>query len=38
LALHFPRIKATRRDKNVDFVDTLEYARDLARATRKFAS
>ena len=30
LALRFPRIKAIRRDKNVDSVDTLEYARELA--------
>jgi DNA ligase-1 len=30
LALRFPRIKAIRRDKNVDSIDTLEYARDLA--------
>jgi len=31
LALRFPRIKAIRRDKNVDAIDTLEYARELAR-------
>jgi DNA ligase-1 len=30
LALRFPRIKAIRRDKNVDFIDTLQYARELA--------
>jgi DNA ligase 1 len=30
LALRFPRIKAIRRDKNVDAIDTLEYARQLA--------
>ena len=30
LALRFPRIKAIRRDKNVDSIDTLEYARKLA--------
>jgi ATP-dependent DNA ligase I len=30
LALRFPRIKAIRRDKNVDIIDTLEYARELA--------
>ena len=29
-ALRFPRIKAIRRDKNVDAIDTLEYARGLA--------
>jgi DNA ligase-1 len=33
LALRFPRIKAIRRDKNVDSIDTLQYARDLARRT-----
>jgi DNA ligase-1 len=33
LALRFPRIKAIRRDKNVDSVDTLQYARDLAAQT-----
>jgi DNA ligase 1 len=31
LALRFPRIKAIRRDKNVDSIDTLQYARDLAK-------
>ncbi len=30
LALRFPRIKAIRRDKTVDAIDTLEYARELA--------
>src|ERR1700730_14985803 len=30
LALRFPRIKAIRRDKNVDAIDTLDYARELA--------
>src|SRR5207253_4502189 len=30
LALRFPRIKAIRRDKNVDVIDTLTYARELA--------
>jgi DNA ligase-1 len=30
LALRFPRIKAIRRDKNVDAIDTLGYARELA--------
>ncbi len=30
LALRFPRIKAIRRDKNADSIDTLEYARQLA--------
>jgi DNA ligase-1 len=30
LALRFPRIKAIRRDKTVDTIDTLEYARQLA--------
>jgi len=30
LALRFPRIKAIRHDKNVDSIDTLQYARDLA--------
>jgi len=30
LALRFPRIKAIRRDKNVDAIDTLIYARELA--------
>jgi DNA ligase 1 len=30
LALRFPRIKAIRRDKNVDAIDTVAYARQLA--------
>ena len=30
LALRFPRIKAIRRDKSVDAIDTLIYARELA--------
>jgi DNA ligase-1 len=30
LALRFPRIKAIRRDKGVDAIDTLAYARELA--------
>lgn len=30
LALRFPRIKAIRRDKNVESIDTLQYARELA--------
>jgi ATP-dependent DNA ligase I len=30
LALRFPRIKAIRRDKKVDSIDTLQYARELA--------
>src|SRR6516225_7437131 len=30
LALRFPRIKAIRRDKTVDSIDTLQYARQLA--------
>jgi DNA ligase-1 len=30
LALRFPRIKTIRHDKNVDSIDTLQYARDLA--------
>ncbi len=32
LALRFPRIKAIRRDKTVDAIDTLSYARQLAGA------
>ena len=31
LALRFPRIKAIRRDKDVGSIDTLHYARELAR-------
>jgi DNA ligase 1 len=30
LALRFPRIKAIRRDKGVDSIDTLQYAQELA--------
>jgi DNA ligase 1 len=30
LALRFPRIKAIRRDKNVDSIDTVQFARELA--------
>jgi DNA ligase-1 len=30
LAMRFPRIKAIRRDKNVDAIDTLAYARQLS--------
>jgi len=30
LALRFPRIKAIRHDKNVDSIDTLQFARELA--------
>ena len=30
LALRFPRIKAVRRDKSIDSIDTLQYARELA--------
>ena len=35
LALRFPRIKAIRRDKDVDSIDTLEYARKLAAQQAK---
>ena len=35
LALRFPRIKAVRRDKNVDAIDTLAYARELAAQERR---
>ena len=31
LALRFPRIKALRRDKDIASIDTLQYARELAR-------
>jgi DNA ligase-1 len=34
LALRFPRIKAIRRDKTVDAIDTLSYARKLEEETR----
>ena len=37
LALRFPRIKAIRRDKNVDSIDTLQYARDLAAQAQTHA-
>jgi len=33
LALRFPRIKAIRRDKRVDAIDTLQYAQRLAEQT-----
>ena len=35
LALRFPRIKAIRRDKNVDAIDTLAYARELAAQEKR---
>jgi DNA ligase-1 len=35
LALRFPRIKAIRRDKNVDSIDTLAYARELAAQEKR---
>src|SRR5213079_1583872 len=35
LALRFPRIEAIRRDKDVDSIDTLEYARELAAQQAK---
>jgi DNA ligase 1 len=38
LALRFPRIKAIRRDKNVDSIDTLQYARELARQSKNSPS
>jgi DNA ligase-1 len=34
LALRFPRIKAIRRDKNVDSIDTLQYARELSMQSK----
>jgi DNA ligase-1 len=34
LALRFPRIKAIRRDKTPEMIDTLAYARKLAEETR----
>jgi DNA ligase-1 len=37
LALRFPRIKAIRRDKSVDVIDTLSYARQLAEQRGKGA-
>jgi DNA ligase-1 len=38
LALRFPRIKAIRRDKNVDSIDTVQYARELARQSANLPS
>lgn len=38
LALRFPRIKAIRRDKNVDSIDTLQYARELAGYSANLAA
>jgi DNA ligase-1 len=38
LALRFPRIKAIRRDKNVDSIDTLQYARELASQGASYRS
>ena len=38
LALRFPRIKAIRRDKTVDSIDTLQYARELARQSTNLPS
>jgi len=38
LALRFPRIKAIRRDKNVDSIDTLQYARELAGCRANLAA
>jgi DNA ligase-1 len=38
LALRFPRIKAIRRDKSVDAIDTLEYARTLATSGEVMAT
>ncbi len=35
LALRFPRIKAIRRDKTVDAIDTLQYARSLSQRQAK---
>jgi DNA ligase-1 len=35
LALRFPRIKAIRRDKSVDAIDTLAYARTLANRSSR---
>lgn len=36
LALRFPRIKAIRRDKGVDSIDTVQYARELAGVAHGF--
>jgi DNA ligase-1 len=38
LALRFPRIKAIRRDKNVDSIDTLQHARELAGSGANLAA
>jgi DNA ligase-1 len=38
LALRFPRIKAIRRDKNVDAIDTLAYARELAAESARVSA
>ena len=38
LALRFPRIKSIRRDKNVNSIDTLQYARELEAQRTTFAS
>jgi DNA ligase-1 len=38
LALRFPRIKAIRRDRNVDSIDTLQYARELATQSTSLAN
>ena len=35
LALRFPRIKAIRRDKTADAIDTLQYARELMQSMTK---
>jgi DNA ligase-1 len=35
LALRFPRIKAIRRDKTADAIDTLQYARELMESMEK---
>ena len=35
LALRFPRIKTIRRDKDVSSIDTLQYARELAKHSAK---
>ncbi len=38
LALRFPRIKAIRRDKNIESIDTLQCARELARQSKNSPS
>ena len=38
LAMRFPRIKAIRRDKGVDAIDTLAYARSLATGNESAAN